>query len=142
MSKKERVYVVDRENRYGEFLSRAFEKENADIIVQSNSVKALYDIKKTVPDLVIIYDTPVIDGISTCCFIKKDIRSCNIPVIILSSKNENNFSDDYSRLPASFISLNLSRSIWATSSDSIINSSSLFLLMESDVHTVVPAIQM
>ena len=63
--------------------------ENYTVITASNGKEGLQHAVDNIPDL-IISDVmmPVMDGIKLCKNVKQNIRTCHIPVIILSAKTD------------------------------------------------------
>ncbi|MDF1549991.1 MAG: response regulator [Bacteroidales bacterium] len=85
---KKKILVIDDSESNLLLINSIFEEDNEiEVIVESNSSKALADIKKTVPDLILLdLMMPHIDGFQLLDKIKGDVEISSIPIIIVSAR--------------------------------------------------------
>jgi len=86
---KEKILIVDDEKDIVELVRYNLEKEGYKIIPAYNGEEALELIKRQLPHLIILdLMLPGIDGLEVCRILKKDSRTSNIPIIMLTAKGE------------------------------------------------------
>ncbi|MDO5979098.1 hybrid sensor histidine kinase/response regulator transcription factor [Flavivirga spongiicola] len=87
LNKKKVVLIVEDEKEIHGFLNELL-KEEYKILTAYNGLEALKILEKEDPDI-IISDVmmPKMDGIELCSKIKNDIKTCHIPFIMLTAKN-------------------------------------------------------
>ncbi len=87
MNNRKVVLIVEDEKEIHKLLNELL-KEKYKILTAYNGVEAMEIIKNNVPDI-IISDVmmPEMDGIELCKKIKSDVRTCHIPLILLTAKN-------------------------------------------------------
>lgn len=85
---KKKILVIDDSESNLLLINSIFEEDNEiEVIVESNSSKALADIKKTMPDLILLdLMMPHIDGFQLLDKIKGDVEISSIPIIIVSAR--------------------------------------------------------
>ena len=81
------VLIVEDEREIQALLNEML-KEKYKILVASNGIEALEIVKMSIPDI-IISDVmmPEMDGLEFCKKIKKNIKTCHIPFILLTAKS-------------------------------------------------------
>jgi two-component system sensor histidine kinase/response regulator len=88
MSQIPKVLIVDDELFNIDYLQQELEDCNYELITASNGREALDQIKKELPDLVLLdLMMPVLDGFAVLRQIKADPDLRDIPVIIVSAAN-------------------------------------------------------
>jgi two-component system alkaline phosphatase synthesis response regulator PhoP len=86
---KKKILVVDDEVDIVELIRYNLEKEGYDVLSASDGEKALEIVRKSAPDLVILdLMLPVIAGLEVCRFIRKDLSTEHLPIIMLTAKTE------------------------------------------------------
>ena len=87
LNQKKVVLIVEDEKEIHGFLNELL-KEEYRILTAYNGIEALKILEKDLPDI-IISDVmmPEMDGIELCSKIKNDIKTCHIPFIMLTAKN-------------------------------------------------------
>lgn len=86
--KRGTILIVEDNKEILHYLSQAL-SESFNTIAASNGEEALEILKDNEADVVLTdVMMPIMDGIKLCKSIKQNIRTCHIPVIILSAKNE------------------------------------------------------
>ncbi len=81
------ILIVEDENDVHELLSDLL-KDKYRIIKANNGIEALQIIEKGNPDIIISdIMMPEMDGIELCKNIKNNLKTCHIPVILLTAKN-------------------------------------------------------
>ncbi|MFC1617605.1 response regulator transcription factor [Candidatus Margulisiibacteriota bacterium] len=89
MSEKKRILVVEDELQHQEIIKMVLEEANYEIIFASDGQEALEKARQEKPDLMLLdLMIPKIDGYKVCQMLKFDEDYKNIPIIILSAKNE------------------------------------------------------
>lgn len=83
-----KILVIDDSEANLLLINSVFEgNPNIKVIVESNSSKAIADIKKSMPDLILLdLMMPHIDGFQILDEIKSDAEISKIPVIIVSAR--------------------------------------------------------
>lgn len=87
LNRRKVVLIVEDEQEIQTLLNEML-KEEYKILTASNGVEALEIIKTSIPDI-IISDVmmPEMDGLELCRKIKKHIKTCHIPFILLTAKS-------------------------------------------------------
>lgn len=87
LNRRKVVLIVEDEREIQALLNEML-KEEYKILTASNGVEALEIIKSSIPDI-IISDVmmPEMDGLELCRKIKKNIKTCHIPFILLTAKS-------------------------------------------------------
>ena len=102
--------VIEDEEAIGIMLKYNLEKEGFDVIVQSRGNKALYDVEKYRPSVVLLdWMLPEMSGVEICKLIRSKPDIKDIPIIMLTAKGEeedkikglNAGADDYVTKPFS-----------------------------------------
>ena len=84
-----KILVVDDEENIVKLVSYNLEQEGYEIITANEGKEALAKIEQEEPDLMILdLMLPKIDGFDICRKVRKDSNSNNLPIIILSAKEE------------------------------------------------------
>jgi diguanylate cyclase (GGDEF)-like protein/PAS domain S-box-containing protein len=80
------ILVVDDAPENIILLSRVFSKDGYHIQVAQNGAQAVEIAKSNLPDIILLdINMPVLDGFDACAQLKKDERTCDIPVIFISA---------------------------------------------------------
>ena len=80
------ILVVDDAPENIQLLSRIFSKCGYQIQVADNGAQAVEIAQSTLPDIILLdINMPVLDGFEACAQLKKDERTCEIPVIFISA---------------------------------------------------------
>ena len=88
-SKKGRILIVEDNEEIREYMREGLARY-FDITLAGNGEEAMQRMKENEPEVVITdMMMPVMDGLKLCANIKQNIRTCHIPVIILSAKTDN-----------------------------------------------------
>jgi len=83
------VLIVEDEKSISTLLKYNLEKEGYKIIISQNGEDGIEQVKKNLPDLVILdWMLPDLSGIAVCDLIKREPRLKSIPVIMLTAKSE------------------------------------------------------
>ena len=84
-SEKCRVLIVDDDRKVAELLTELLEQDGYEVVCAHDGGRALDILDSFEPD-VVISDVvmPVIDGIELCRHIKKEPRTANTPVLLIS----------------------------------------------------------
>ena len=107
---KHLIMVIEDEEAIGIMLKYNLEKEGFDVIVQSRGNKALYDVEKYRPSVVLLdWMLPEMSGVEICKLIRSKPDIKDIPIIMLTAKGEeedkikglNAGADDYVTKPFS-----------------------------------------
>lgn len=86
--KKETILIVEDNTEIQQYLSEELSKSFI-ILEAGNGEEALEVVKENEIDLIITdVMMPIMDGIKLCRSIKQNLKTCHIPVIILSAKSE------------------------------------------------------
>ncbi len=86
--KRGNILIVEDNHEIRQYLSQGL-SDTFNVLGAENGEKALDILKENTIDVVLTdVMMPVMDGIKLCKNIKQNIRTCHIPVIILSAKNE------------------------------------------------------
>ena len=107
---KAKIFIVEDEPSIVALVKYNLEKENYKVFFSHNGEEGLKEIKKTDPDLVLLdWMLPDLSGIEICKALKKDPKYKNLPIIMLTAKNQdedkvlglNTGADDYLSKPFS-----------------------------------------
>ena len=107
---KHLIMVVEDEEAIGIMLKYNLEKEGFDVIVQPRGSKALYDVEKHRPSVILLdWMLPEMSGVEICKLIRSKPDIKDIPIIMLTAKGEeedkikglNAGADDYVTKPFS-----------------------------------------
>ena len=86
---KHLVMVIEDEEAIGLMLKYNLEKEGYDVLVQPRGNKAIADIEKNMPSVILLdWMLPEISGIEICKLIRSKPDIKNIPIIMLTAKGE------------------------------------------------------
>jgi len=86
---KEKILVVDDEEDIAELVRYNLEKEGFQVVTASSGEEALEKVRELVPNLVVLdLMLPGIDGLEVCRSIKRDSRTQQISVLMLTAKGE------------------------------------------------------
>jgi CheY-like chemotaxis protein len=86
-SPRRRVLVVDDDPEIVTFLATLLELEGIDSTVATSAAAALEKLEHAVPHLVLLdIAMPDRDGLDLCRALKKDPRTCNVPVFVVSAR--------------------------------------------------------
>jgi two-component system, OmpR family, phosphate regulon response regulator PhoB len=111
---KAKIFIVEDEPSIVTLVKYNLEKENYKVFFSHNGEEGLKEIKKTEPDLVLLdWMLPDLSGIEICKALKKDPKYKNLPIIMLTAKNQdedkvlglNTGADDYLSKPFSHTEL-------------------------------------
>ena len=111
---KAKIFIVEDEPSIVALVKYNLEKENYKVFFSHNGEEGLKEIKKTDPDLVLLdWMLPDLSGIEICKALKKDPKYKNLPIIMLTAKNQdedkvlclNTGADDYLSKPFSHAEL-------------------------------------
>lgn len=111
---KAKIFIVEDEPSIVTLVKYNLEKENYKVFFSHNGEEGLKEIKKTDPDLVLLdWMLPDLSGIEICKALKKDPKYKNLPIIMLTAKNQdedkvlglNTGADDYLSKPFSHTEL-------------------------------------
>src|SRR6266550_126564 len=84
-SEKCRVLVVDDDQKIRALLTELIECEGYEVVSAADGGNAWEIVQSFEPDLVISdVVMPVLDGVELCRLIKQDVRTADIPVILIS----------------------------------------------------------
>ncbi len=85
--KRKVILIVEDEREIHQFLNELL-KEKYKTLHANNGSEAIEIMKKEIPDLIITdVMMPKMDGIELCKKVKSDIKTCHIPVIMLTAKS-------------------------------------------------------
>jgi len=83
------MLVVDDEKSVRALLCRILEKEQYEVTEAVNGQEAVEFAKKENPDVILMdIDMPVMGGIEACREIKRDEKTKNIPILVITAFNE------------------------------------------------------
>ena len=111
---KAKIFIVEDEPSIVTLVKYNLEKENYKVFFSHNGEEGLKEIKKTDPDLVLLdWMLPDLSGIEICKALKKYPKYKNLPIIMLTAKNQdedkvlglNTGADDYLSKPFSHTEL-------------------------------------
>ncbi len=86
---RELILVVEDESDIAEILEYNLGKEGFEVEVESRGDRALERIRRTAPDLVLLdLMLPGLDGLELTRILKRDERTAEVPVIMLTAKGE------------------------------------------------------
>ena len=86
---KHRILIVDDEADILELLQFNLEKEGYQVLTAATGESAVRTAQAKLPELVILdLMLPGIDGMEVCRILKRDARTANIPIIMLTAKTE------------------------------------------------------
>lgn len=86
---KERILLVEDDKNISKLIKYNLEKQGYDCSAATSGENALDTLKKQSIDLIILdLMLPGIDGLEVCRTVKNDLKTKNIPVIILTAKGE------------------------------------------------------
>lgn len=84
-----KILVVDDEKDIVDLLAYNLEKEGYSVIRAYDGERALELVRSHLPDLVVLdLMLPGINGVDVCRRLRNDPRSANVPIIMLTAKNE------------------------------------------------------
>lgn len=101
---KAKIFIVEDEPSIATLVKYNLEKENYIVFTSNNGEEGLKEIKKTEPDLVLLdWMLPDLSGIDICNALRKESKYKNLPIIMLTAKNQeedkvlglNKGADDY-----------------------------------------------
>ncbi len=83
------ILVVDDEKYNLEFISSIVEDENIEVLTAGDGEEGLLIAKENIPDLIILdVQMPKKDGFTTFMELKQDVKTKNIPVVMLTGIGE------------------------------------------------------
>ena len=86
---KHLVMVIEDEEALGVMLKYNLEKEGYDVIVQPRGNKAIADVEKNMPSVILLdWMLPEMSGVEICKLIRSKPDIKNIPIIMLTAKGE------------------------------------------------------
>lgn len=86
---KELIFTVEDESHIQQLIKYNLESNGYRVTAFDSGESILKETKTTIPDLFIVdIMLPGIDGLEVCRQLRQDIRTKNIPIIILTAKNE------------------------------------------------------
>jgi two-component system alkaline phosphatase synthesis response regulator PhoP len=86
---KELIFAVEDELHIQQLIKYNLESNGYRVITFENGESLLKECKSTIPDLFILdIMLPGIDGLEVCRQLRQDLHTKNIPIIILTAKNE------------------------------------------------------
>jgi len=85
-SEKCRVLIVDDDQKIRALLTELIEHEGYDVVSAPEGGRAWEIIPSFEPDLISDVVMPVLDGVKLCRLIKQDVRTADIPVILISGR--------------------------------------------------------
>ena len=86
---KEKILIVDDEKDIAKMLDYNLQKEGFKTIVAYDGEEALDKVTANHPDLVILdLMLPGLDGLEVCKILKKEPKTSNIPIIMLTAKSQ------------------------------------------------------
>jgi len=89
MNSMPRILIVDDEPFNIDYLEQELEDANYETTSAMNGQDALNKVKEALPDLILLdIMMPVMDGFTTLGYLKEDIDTRDIPVIIISANND------------------------------------------------------
>lgn len=109
-----KIFIVEDEPSIVALVKYNLEKENFKVLVCANGEEALKEIKLAEPDLILLdWMLPDLSGIEICKALRKDPKFKNLPIIMLTAKNQeedkvlglNTGADDYLAKPFSYSEL-------------------------------------
>lgn len=89
MHEKPKILIVDDEPFNVEYLEQELEDSDYEILTASNGREALNQIRRELPDLILLdIMMPIMDGFAVLSHLKTDPKIRNIPVIVVSAMND------------------------------------------------------
>ncbi len=86
---KHLVMVIEDEEALGLMLKYNLEKEGYEVLVQSRGSKAIADVEKNMPSVILLdWMLPEMSGVEICKLIRSKPDIKNIPIIMLTAKGE------------------------------------------------------
>ncbi|MDD5483444.1 MAG: response regulator transcription factor [Kiritimatiellae bacterium] len=86
---KNRIFIVEDEEDILELLRHNLERERFEVSAATDGERALKEIARAKPSLILLdLMLPGIDGLEVCRRLKKDSKTANIPVIIVTARGE------------------------------------------------------
>jgi two-component system alkaline phosphatase synthesis response regulator PhoP len=86
---KELIFTVEDELHIQQLIKYNLESNGYRVVAFETGESLLKESKSTIPDLFILdIMLPGIDGLEVCRQLRQDIRTKNVPIIILTAKNE------------------------------------------------------
>ena len=83
------ILAVDDEQYNLEFISSIVEDENIEVLTAGDGEEGLLKAKENIPDLIILdVQMPKKDGFTTFMELKQDVKTKNIPVVMLTGIGE------------------------------------------------------
>ncbi len=87
MAEKSRILLVDDEPDIVEVFAKRLQLEGYEVLMAIDGEAALAKARQEKPDLIILdLMLPKMDGYKVCSFLKKDSRSAQIPIIIVTAR--------------------------------------------------------
>lgn len=84
-----RVLIVDDNPQNAELLQAYLEPMNYDILIAADGLEALEKIETFVPDIILLdIMMPRMSGFEVCKRIKKNLKTADIPVVMVTALNE------------------------------------------------------
>jgi two-component system, OmpR family, alkaline phosphatase synthesis response regulator PhoP len=97
MNAKKRILVVDDEPDFVAIVQSNLEKEGFEVDVAYNGVEGIEKVKVFSPDCIVLdVMMPEMDGFKVCQELKKDVKFCEIPIIMLTAVASHVTSTRYS----------------------------------------------
>lgn len=88
-SNRNLIYVVDDDESVRQMLSTALQENGFDTETFENGLQLLDQVKKQIPDLVILdWMMPKLDGLAVCGRLKLERETKKVPVVMLTAKTE------------------------------------------------------
>jgi two-component system alkaline phosphatase synthesis response regulator PhoP len=87
--RKEKILVVDDEEDILELVEYNLEKEHYNVICVTTGEEGLKKARAELPDLILLdLMLPGVDGLEVCKFLKNDLKTLHIPIVMLTAKGE------------------------------------------------------
>ena len=88
-SNKNLIYIVDDDENVRNMLATTLQENNFETVTFEDGLQLLEQVKKQVPDLVILdWMMPKLDGLAVCGRLKLDRETKKVPVVMLTAKTE------------------------------------------------------
>ena len=89
MSNKRKILVVDDEEAIVKFLNDALTASGFETVSAANGKEAVVQTAKERPDLILLdINMPEMDGLETCSVLRKKPENQNLPIIMLTGRDE------------------------------------------------------
>src|SRR3989338_7324464 len=86
---KAKIFIIEDDKDIAELVQYNLEREGFTVIAVTSGEDALDRLNKDLPDLIVLdVMLPGMDGLETCRLIKQENKLKNIPIIMLTAKNE------------------------------------------------------